>query len=53
TAYYNAAGEGGIRFDDLALNIPWPVKQPIVSDRDRNLQHWKDYAANPPLWGRA
>ncbi len=36
-AYYSAAAEGGIRWDDPALNIPWPVTNPIVSTKDRAL----------------
>jgi dTDP-4-dehydrorhamnose 3,5-epimerase len=50
TAPYNASGEGGIRFDDTDLNIPWPVKKPIISTRDQNQQSWRDYCANPPSW---
>lgn len=51
--YYSGAGEGGIRFDDQALNIPWPVKNPIISDRDRQLMSWRDYCGNPPRWSAA
>ena len=50
TAPYNPKGEGGIRFDDPEIDIPWPVKQPIVSDRDRNAPGWRDYCAAPPQW---
>jgi len=50
TSYYNAAGDGGIKFDDPALKIKWPVKDPIVSDRDRALQSWDSYCSNPPEW---
>jgi dTDP-4-dehydrorhamnose 3,5-epimerase len=51
TGRYNAAGEGGIRYDDPALGINWPVKNPIISERDQNLSSWQDYCANPPKWG--
>lgn len=36
TATYNAAGESGIRLDDPALNIEWPIalNDAILSDRD-------------------
>lgn len=27
----------GVRWNDPALGIPWPVQEPILSDRDRNL----------------
>lgn len=40
SAPYDAAEERGIAWDDPALAIPWPVEDPIVSERDRS---------NPPL----
>jgi dTDP-4-dehydrorhamnose 3,5-epimerase len=27
--------EGGVRWDDPVLAIPWPVREPVLSDRDR------------------
>lgn len=50
-AYYHAAGEGGIAFDDQTLNIPWPLKSPLVSARDKALPRWREYCDNPPSWG--
>ena len=50
TAHWNGKGEGGIRFDDKDLNIPWPLKNPKIADRDLQLQSWNDYNANPPKW---
>ncbi len=50
TATYNGRGEGGIRFDDPALAIPWPVVEPAISERDQNLPGWQEYCANPPKW---
>ncbi len=38
--YYNPEGEGGIRYDDAALGIAWPVEAPILSERDRTLPGW-------------
>jgi dTDP-4-dehydrorhamnose 3,5-epimerase len=29
--------EAGIRWDDPLLNIPWPIPNPIVSDKDSKL----------------
>ena len=43
TAIYNHATEGGIRWNDPALGIPWPVLKPILSSKDANartLAHW-------------
>ncbi len=35
SAEYSAAGEGGIRWDDPALGIPWPLPNATLSDKDR------------------
>ncbi len=34
---YMPSHEAGIRWDDPALNIPWPIQNPIVSDKDGKL----------------
>lgn len=47
---YNAKGEGGLRFDDPQLNITWPVKNPQISTRDRELSTWGEYCASPMKW---
>lgn len=36
TELYDPADEVGIAYDDPALNITWPVDQPLLSQRDRN-----------------
>jgi dTDP-4-dehydrorhamnose 3,5-epimerase len=35
TAYYDAASAHGVRWNDPHLQIPWPIRTPIMSDRDR------------------
>lgn len=35
TASYAPGAEGGIRWNDPALGIPWPLGDAIVSDKDR------------------
>jgi dTDP-4-dehydrorhamnose 3,5-epimerase len=35
SSYYDGATERGIAFDDPELGVEWPVKEPLVSDRDR------------------
>jgi dTDP-4-dehydrorhamnose 3,5-epimerase len=49
--FYNGDGEGGIRYNDPELNIPWPLSDPLVSDRDKALPGFREYCANPPQWG--
>lgn len=34
---YSPAHDSGIRYDDPSLNISWPLKDPIISQKDRNL----------------
>jgi dTDP-4-dehydrorhamnose 3,5-epimerase len=49
---YSPGDERGVRWDDPALGIPWPVAAPIVSDRDERLPLLGDVdAALPPYEG--
>ncbi len=47
TGIYNPAGEGAIRWDDPELAIPWPVPDPILSEKDRNARSLRDWLASP------
>ncbi len=42
TEYYSPSQERGIRWDCPTLNIAWPVKEPIISDKDLALPALKD-----------
>jgi dTDP-4-dehydrorhamnose 3,5-epimerase len=53
TGLYNAAGEGGIMYNDPDLAIDWPIKDPAISHRDEKQQSFASYRANPPSWGDA
>ncbi len=44
---YNKEGEGGIIYNDAAININWGIKHPIVSDKDLKLGPWKEYLIYP------
>ncbi len=44
-AVYNPSGEGGIAWDDPELAIPWPVRDPITSARDRGLPSFAEFRA--------
>lgn len=46
-APYCAAGEGGIRFDDADLAIPWPTPSPSLSSRDQALESFARYLEHP------
>ena len=35
TDVYRPGDEGGVAWDDPALAIPWPVEDPLLSDKDR------------------
>ncbi len=34
-AFYDARGEYAVRWDDPTLAIPWPLPDPVLSDKDR------------------
>jgi len=38
TGIYNNKCESGILWNDPEIGIEWPVKNPILSDKDRNAQ---------------
>jgi dTDP-4-dehydrorhamnose 3,5-epimerase len=48
SSYYAPATERGIAFDDPAIGIPWPVEEPLVSDRDRKNPRLEEIAAELP-----
>jgi len=47
TAPYSAAGEGGIRWDDPALGIPWPLPAGAVTEKDRAAPTLAEWLAGP------
>jgi dTDP-4-dehydrorhamnose 3,5-epimerase len=47
TAEYSAAGEGGIRWNDQALEIPWPIAEAITSEKDRAAPLLRDWLNGP------
>ena len=42
-ALYSKEGEGGIIYNDPDLNINWPIKDPILSDKDKDLKNFRNY----------
>jgi dTDP-4-dehydrorhamnose 3,5-epimerase len=47
TGTYNNKGESGIRWDDPAIGIEWPVQDAILSDKDRKAQTLAEWLASP------
>lgn len=41
-AYYNGTDQKAIAFDDPDLGIDWPIKDPIISGRDKNNPRLRD-----------
>ena len=42
TDYYHPESEGGVIYNDPDIGIKWPVKDPILVDRDRKFPRLKD-----------
>lgn len=47
TGIYNPDGESGIRWNDPAIGIEWPIDHPMLSEKDRNAQTLKEWASRP------
>ena len=47
TALYNPHGEGTIRWDDPAVGIQWPGKDPLLSQKDRMAGSLADWLNSP------
>jgi dTDP-4-dehydrorhamnose 3,5-epimerase len=47
TGIYSGLAESGIRWDDPAIGIRWPLADVIVSDKDRQARTLADWLASP------
>jgi dTDP-4-dehydrorhamnose 3,5-epimerase len=47
TGIYNNKAESGILWNDPAIGIQWPVKDPILSDKDAKAQTLAQWLASP------
>ena len=45
TNVYNKDSEASIRWNDPDLNIDWKVKDPILSEKDKNASFFKDFVS--------
>ena len=43
TAIYNHKGESDIIWNDPYIVIDWPIKSPILSNRDKNAQSFSEW----------
>jgi len=47
TGHYNKSGESGILWNDPALGMTWPVKDPILSAKDTTAQTLEQWLKTP------
>lgn len=47
TGYYNPESEGTLTWNDPEINIAWPVRDPILSDRDKCGMSFRQYLKHP------
>lgn len=47
TGVYNKQGESGFLWNDPEIGVQWPVKDPVVSDKDKNAQTFAQWLARP------
>jgi dTDP-4-dehydrorhamnose 3,5-epimerase len=47
TGIYNKDGESGILWSDEEIGIEWPIRDPIVSDKDRDAQTLGGWLGTP------
>jgi dTDP-4-dehydrorhamnose 3,5-epimerase len=50
TDFYDPAGEVGIAWNDPGLAISWPVREPLLSARDRHHPTLADLTDRLPTW---
>jgi len=45
TGIYNKMGEGGIRWNDPEIGIPWPIQNPVLSAKDAHAPTLREWLA--------
>lgn len=48
TGIYNNKAESGILWNDPAIGIEWPVKDPVLSEKDKKAQTLAEWLKSPP-----
>jgi dTDP-4-dehydrorhamnose 3,5-epimerase len=44
--YFDSYADSSVAWNDPDINIDWPVKDPLLSDRDRNAKHATEWFRN-------
>jgi len=44
TAQYDSSADAGVRWDDVAIGIDWPLSEPLLSDKDAKAPFLQDVA---------
>lgn len=47
TGIYNGKAESAIRWDDPEIAVDWPIKDPILSEKDQKAQTLAEWLASP------
>jgi dTDP-4-dehydrorhamnose 3,5-epimerase len=47
TGLYAPASEGTVAWDDASIGVQWPVREPVLSNRDKAGMSLAQYRANP------
>ena len=47
TGVYNQSGESGVRWNDPEIGVAWPVRDPILSEKDKKAQTLGEWLAGP------
>ena len=46
SSYYDPALESGVAWDDPEIGIEWPIRDPVLSERDRSAPRLAEFAAS-------
>ncbi len=52
SSYYSPNFEGSIRWNDPEIGILWPIKIPIISEKDKKAQTLKEYLRDSKFGGK-